>query len=109
MWCVKGIMPLSSPSTLSCMNTYDSKHLRLLNLIQVQCWSDIGDAEIQELRVLIACKYVTVTDRVGKIPTIKLTPEGRHYHLRLAELESRKAGLESLMADLTPHSYQVSA
>lgn len=91
------------------MNTYDAKHLRLLNLIQAQQWADIGDAEIQELRVLIACKYVTVTDRVGQIPMIKLTPGGHHYHARLSELEIRKASLESLMADTTPHSYQVSA
>lgn len=91
------------------MNTYDAKHLRLLNLIQAQHWAGIGDAEIQELRVLIACKYVTVTDRVGQVPMIKLTPGGRHYHHRLSELEMRKAGLESLMADSTPHSYQVSA
>ena len=91
------------------MNTYDSKHLRLLNLIQARRWSDIGDAEIQELRVLIACKYVTVSATASATPDIQLSPEGRHYQLRLSELEKRKSELESTKAEKTQPSYQESA
>lgn len=87
---IEGIMPLLASADLSCMNTYDSKHLRLLNLILAQRWADIGNAEIHELRVLIACKYVTLSDRASGTPTIELNPEGRHYHQRLSELEMSK-------------------
>jgi hypothetical protein len=80
------------------MNTYNSKHLRLLNLIQSRRWSEIGDAEIQELRVLIACKYVAISATAGATPNIELNPEGRHYQLRLSELQGRKAELESAQA-----------
>lgn len=81
------------------MNTYDSKHLRLLNLIRARRWSDIGEADIQELRVLISCKYVIVTPRTSGSPTIELNPEGRHYHRRLVELEKRKIELEIFRAE----------
>jgi hypothetical protein len=91
------------------MNTYDSKHLRLLNLIQARRWCDIGDTEIEEMRVLIACKYVALSSRASATPTIELNPEGRHYHLRLTELESRKAELEAARAHINHPSYQDSA
>lgn len=89
-------MPPSYSAKLPCMNTYDSKHLRLLNLIQARRWSDISDADIQELRVLIACKYVTVSASATATPNIELNPEGLHYQRRLSELERRKAELESV-------------
>lgn len=88
------------------MNNYDSKHLRLLNLIQARRWSDIGDEDIQELRVLISCKYVTVTPRTSGTPTIELNPEGRHYHRRLVELERRKIALETFRAEKLQQQFQ---
>ncbi len=102
-------MPLSYSTKLPCMNTYDSKHLRLLNLIQSRRWSNIGDAEIQELRVLIACKYVAVSATAGATPNIELNPEGLHYQRHLSELERRKAELESVQAQRTHPSYQALA
>lgn len=102
-------MPLSYSKKLLSMNTYDSKHLRLLNLIQARRWSDIGDAEVEELRVLIACKYVAVSATAGATPNIELNPEGLHYQRRLSELERRKAELESVHAQRTQPSYQASA
>lgn len=73
------------------MNTYDSKHLRLLNLIQAQSWAQIGSAEILELKVLIACKYVTLSDKAKGAPIIQLNPEGEHYHQRLSQLQTRQS------------------
>lgn len=102
------MLPFNSANLL-CMNAYDSKHLRLLNLIQARRWSDIGDAEIEELRVLIACKYVTVSGRAGGTPTIELNPEGHHYHHRLSELEIQKAELRSHASGEQHPAYQVLA
>ncbi|WPP02410.1 hypothetical protein SFA35_25805 (plasmid) [Pseudomonas sp. HR96] len=90
------------------MNTYDARHLRVMSLIKAQRWVDIDEGDIQELRVLIACKYVVVTKRTGQIPMIEVTPDGQHYHARLAELELRKAGLEPSLIGITPPSHQVS-
>lgn len=56
---------------------------------------------------MIACKYVVVTKRTGQIPTIEVTPDGQHYHARLAELELRKAGLEPSLIDFMPPSHQM--
>jgi len=81
-----------------CMNAYDANHLRLLTLIQARHWSKIREADIYELQVLITCKYVNMSNTVGGTPTMELNPEGRHYLLRLSELQLHKAELEALKA-----------
>ncbi len=77
------------------MNSYDSKHLRLMNLIRSQQWAAIGGAEIHELKVLIACKYVTLHDKANGRPSLELNPEGQHPHRRLVELESRQNAMRN--------------
>lgn len=67
------------------MNSYDSKHLRVLNLISAHRWAEISPDDMHELRILIACKYVVLKQRLDKAPSITLNPEGRDYHQSLSQ------------------------
>jgi hypothetical protein len=73
------------------MNAYDARHLRLLNLIEARQWQDISQDDVEELRVLIVCKYVALAEAAGSAPSMVLNPEGRHYHQRLSELQMQRA------------------
>lgn len=68
------------------MNTYDSKHLRILDLISLNRWAEMTAEDLYELKVLMACKYVHVDMPVGRVPSIQLNPEGHHYHLKLSAM-----------------------
>lgn len=72
------------------MNNYDSRHLRLLDLISLNRWAEMDTEDLYELKVLVACKYVRVDMRVGRIPSIHLNPEGHHYHHRLSAMAARR-------------------
>jgi hypothetical protein len=77
------------------MNDYDARHLRLLNLIKARRWADFDFDDIQELKVLIACKYIVFTEKRGQAPSVSLNADGHHYHQSLAELamtHMRRAG-----------------
>ena len=68
------------------MNSYDAKHLHLLGLIQAQRWTEIDQKDVQELNVLIVCKYVELHSVGGEAPTLTLNPEGEGYYQRLSRL-----------------------
>jgi len=70
------------------MNTYDQKHLALLELIHSGQWRDIPDEDANELQVLVACKYVIINSAALGLAQIALTPEGQQY---LQRLGGRKA------------------
>ncbi|UFH50370.1 hypothetical protein [Pseudomonas sp. KNUC1026] len=77
------------------MNDYDARHLRLLDIIKTRRWSDLKLEDIEEIRVLIACKYLVLDEHHGRAPTVAFNPDGRHYHrsLRLlAEGYARQSG-----------------
>lgn len=59
--------------------------------------------------MLIACKYPTVSERKNGKTTIELNPEGRHYHLRLSELERRRAACVNASGEAPQPLYHVQA
>jgi hypothetical protein len=71
------------------MNSYDSKHLHVLNLIESCRWAEITSDDMHELQVLIACKYVALKQCADKAPSITLNSEGRHYHHSLSQRAKR--------------------
>ncbi|WP_263260795.1 hypothetical protein [Pseudomonas sp. RIT-PI-S] len=71
------------------MNTYDAKHLQLLDLIEASRWQEISEEDLHELKVLVVCKYVAFTKGRDDQLMVALNPEGKHYHQRLSELVSR--------------------
>lgn len=71
------------------MNHYDTKHLRLLGLIDARRWAELSPDDMQEIRVLMVCKYVTLSRASHPTPTISLNPEGQHYFKRLSQLALR--------------------
>lgn len=73
------------------MNPYDSKHLRLLGLVQDRRWAEIEHDDIHELKVLITCKYIVVKSPSGQVPSMNLNPEGAHYFERLSQLALRSS------------------
>jgi hypothetical protein len=68
------------------MNAYDTKHLRLLNLIEAGQWEDLSEDDLHELKVLVVCRYVSLGEGKRNMPLVALNPEGKHYHRRLSEL-----------------------
>ena len=75
------------------MNSYDARHLRLLNLIEARRWSEIGQDDLPELKVLMVCNYVALTDAAGKEPEITLNAEGQDYFQHLSRLQQQNPGL----------------
>lgn len=81
------------------MNTYDAKHLQLLNLIEAGQVEQLSENDLHELRVLVVCKYVSLGESKEGKPLIALTQEGRHYRRQLAQLTALKgAGQAQPMA-----------
>ncbi|WP_213878736.1 hypothetical protein [Pseudomonas sp. dw_358] len=80
------------------MNSYDSEHLRLLNLIEARRWSEIGQDDLHALKVLMVCNYVVLTDSTGKDPVITLNPEGQDYFQHLSRLKLQNPGLVGVQA-----------
>ena len=72
------------------MNTYDQKHLELLELIHSGQWQDIPDGDANELQVLVACKYVVIKSGAHGLAQIILNPEGQQYFERLCGLKEMK-------------------
>lgn len=70
------------------MNTYDARHLQLLNLIESCQWDALTENDLDELKVLAVCRYVSLGQARSDKPLL-LTPEGRHYRRHLASLASR--------------------
>lgn len=81
------------------MNTYDAKHLQLLNLIDAGQWEQLSENDLHELRVLVVCKYVSLSEAKNGKPLIALNQDGRHYRRQLAQLTALKsAGQNQPMA-----------
>jgi hypothetical protein len=71
------------------MNSYDAKHLHVLNLIEARRWAEMNPDDVHELKVLIACKYVTLKQHADKRASITLNAEGSHYHQSLSQRAKR--------------------
>lgn len=80
------------------MNSYDAKHLRLLKLIEARRWSELSQDDLPELKVLMVCNYVALTDSTGKDPVITLNPEGQDYFQHLSRLKLQNPGLVGVEA-----------
>jgi hypothetical protein len=76
------------PISVISVNTYDTKHLRLLDIIEGGQWEAISENHLDELKVLVVCKYVSLGNGKNEKP-IRLNPEGRHYHRHLSRLATR--------------------
>lgn len=72
------------------MNTYDQKHLDMLELIHSGQWQSIPDKDANELQVLVACKYVIIDSSAHGLAQITLNPEGQRYLKRLSEIKAMK-------------------
>lgn len=70
------------------MNTYDARHLQLLDLIDSCQWDALTENDLDELKVLVVCRYVLLGQAQSDM-RIMITSEGRHYHRHLASLASR--------------------
>lgn len=68
------------------MNSYDAKHLQLMDLIEAGKWQNISERDADELRVLVVCGYVSIKDERSGKPRLALNQEGRHYHRQLSHL-----------------------
>ena len=79
-------MPSFSPGQF--MNTYDARHLQLLNLIESCQWDALTENDLDELKVLLVCRYVSL-GQAQSDTRIMITSEGRHYHRHLASLATR--------------------
>jgi hypothetical protein len=72
------------------MNTYDQKHLELLELIHSGQWQNIPDKDANELQVLVACKYVIINSSAPGLAQLTLNPEGQRYLERLSGIKAMK-------------------